>query len=64
MTCVIALVFVMEWFYNCITMVFGWGEDGLKNLMMVGFGDFAVVRNGYNSCYKEWCFGATDHFGG
>ncbi len=52
-TCVIELVFVMEWFYSCITMVFGWGEGGLKSLMMVGFGDFVVVKNGYNSCYKE-----------
>jgi len=43
----------MEWFYSCITMVFGWGEGGLKSLMMVGFGDFVVVKNGYNSCYKE-----------
>lgn len=31
---------------------------------MVGFGDFVVVGNGYNSCYKEWCSGGTNHLSG
>jgi hypothetical protein len=50
---VIRLVYVMERFYSCITMVLGWGEGGLNYLVMFGFGDFVVVGNGYNSCYKE-----------
>jgi hypothetical protein len=45
-------------------MVLQWGEGGLRNLTMVGFGDSMVARNGYNSCYKEWHFGGIDHLGG
>jgi hypothetical protein len=58
------LVSVMEWFHNCITMVLGWDEGGLKNLAMVGSGDFMVAGNGYNSCCREWHFGGTYHLDG
>jgi hypothetical protein len=57
------LVFVMERFHSYIIMVLGWGEGGLRNLAMIGFGDSMVVKNGYNSCYKEWHFGGTNQFG-
>lgn len=55
------LVSMMEWFHNCIIVMLGWGEGGLGNLAMVGFGDSMVAGNGYNSCYKEWHFGGTYH---
>jgi len=29
------LVSMMEWFHSSTTMVLGWGEGGLKNLVMV-----------------------------
>jgi hypothetical protein len=62
-SCIIELVSVIEWFYSCIIMVLGWGEGGLRSLVMVGFG-FVVVGNYYNSCYKEWCSGGIDHLRG
>jgi len=61
---VIGLVSVMDQFYSYIAMVLGWGEGILNYLVMVGFGDFVVVGNGYNSCYKEWCSSGTDHHSG
>jgi hypothetical protein len=62
--CIIELVFVMERFYSCIIMVLGWVEGRLKSLVIVRSRDFVVVGNGYNPCYKEWCFRGTDHFDG
>jgi hypothetical protein len=64
LSCIVELVSMMERFHSCITMALGWGEGELKNFVMVGFGDFVVVGNGYNSCYKEWHFGGMDHLGG
>jgi hypothetical protein len=45
-------------------MVLGWGEGGLNYIVMVSFEDFVGVGNGYNSYYKEWCSGGTDHLSG
>jgi hypothetical protein len=55
---------MMERFHSCIIVVLRWGEGGLGNLTMVGFGDSVVVGNGYNSCYKKWHFSGTYHLGG
>jgi hypothetical protein len=53
---VIGLVSMMDQFYSYIAMVLGWSEGRLNYLVMVG--------NGYNSCYKEWCFSGMDHHSG